>query len=75
MSSFKVDTAADVVDPDDSKLSLREAVARANATAAADTIVFAGALDGKTLDASPRRAKRNQGSDDRRRRRDHDRRQ
>ena len=33
----------------DGKLSLREAVAQANATAGADTIVFASALEGKTL--------------------------
>ena len=33
----------------DGKLSLREAVTQANATTAADTIVFASGLEGKTL--------------------------
>ena len=44
-----VTTAADLVDPDDGKLSLREAVARANTSPAADAIEFAAALKGKTL--------------------------
>ena len=48
MTTFTVTTAADRV-ADDGRLSLREAVARANATAAADTIVFAAALEGRTL--------------------------
>jgi hypothetical protein len=41
MATFTVTTGADVVDANDGVLSLREAVAAANATAAADTIVFA----------------------------------
>jgi hypothetical protein len=49
MATFTVTRAADVVDPNDGQLSLREAVAQANATTAADTIVFAGALEGATL--------------------------
>lgn len=49
MATYTVTTAADVVDPGDGVLSLREAVRQANATAAADTIVFAGALEGRTL--------------------------
>ena len=42
-------TAADVADDDDGKLSLREAVAQANNTTAADRIVFATGLEGKML--------------------------
>jgi NADH dehydrogenase FAD-containing subunit len=49
MATFTVTTAADVVNATDGKLSLREAVAQANATIAADTIVFAAGLEGKTL--------------------------
>ena len=49
MATFTVTTADDVVSGTDGKLSLREAVAQANATAAADTIVFAGVLEGGTL--------------------------
>ena len=41
MTTFAVATLADVVNAGDSKLSLREAVAQANASAAADRIVFA----------------------------------
>ena len=48
MATFTVNTAADVIAAD-GELSLREAVRQANATAAADTIVFAGALEGRTL--------------------------
>ena len=48
MTTFTVTTAADVV-ANDGKLSLREAVAQANATVAADTVVFASGLEGKTL--------------------------
>ena len=44
-----VTTAADIVDPGDGKLSLREAVAKANATASLDAIEFAPSLEGKTL--------------------------
>lgn len=49
MATFTVTTTADVVDAGDGALSLREAVARANATGAADTIGFAAAVDGRTL--------------------------
>lgn len=49
MATFTVNTAADAVDAGDGLLSLREAVAAANATAAADTIRFADALDGRRL--------------------------
>ena len=49
MATFTVTTAADRVDAGDGVLSLREAAQRANATAAADTIVFANALEGRTL--------------------------
>jgi hypothetical protein len=49
VATFTVTTAADVVNAGDRVLSLREAVAQANATTAADTIVFAGALEGSTL--------------------------
>jgi Ca2+-binding RTX toxin-like protein len=49
MATFTVTTAADRVDAGDGALSLREAVARANASAGADTILFAGALEGRTL--------------------------
>ena len=48
MTTFTVNTTADVI-ADDGKLSLREAVAQTNANADADRIVFAGALEGKTL--------------------------
>ena len=49
MATFTVNSAADVVDGNFNQLSLREAVNRANATTAADTIVFANALEGQTL--------------------------
>ena len=49
MTTFTVTTLADVVNAGDGKLSLREAVAQANASAAADRIVFASGLEGKTL--------------------------
>ena len=49
MATFTVTTASDIVDAGDGVLSLREAVAQANATAAADTIVFAPAIEGQTL--------------------------
>ena len=47
--TFTVTTAADVVDPGDGQLSLREAVAAANATPALDAIRFAPSLEGQTL--------------------------
>ena len=49
MATFTVTTGADVVNAGDGRLSLREAVAQANATTTADTIVFAGGLEGATL--------------------------
>jgi Ca2+-binding RTX toxin-like protein len=49
MATFTVTTAADAVDAGDRVLSLREAVQQANSTAAADTILFANALEGRTL--------------------------
>ncbi len=49
MATLTVTTAADRLDAGDGQLSLREAVARANATNAADAIRFAGALEGQTL--------------------------
>ena len=49
MTTFTVTTTADLVDPNDGELSLREAVAKANATAAADTINFDAVLEGTTL--------------------------
>ena len=41
MATFTVNTTADVVDGKLGQLSLREAVNQANATTAADTIIFA----------------------------------
>ena len=49
MATFTVTTTEDVVNAGDGVLSLREAVSQANATAAADTIVFASAIEGQTL--------------------------
>ncbi len=49
MTTFTVTTAADVVSAGDGRLSLREAVIQANATSAADTIVFAAGLETQTL--------------------------
>ena len=49
MAYFVVTTPVDVVDPGDGRLSLREAIARANATPAADTVRFVAALAGDTL--------------------------
>jgi hypothetical protein len=49
MATFTVTTTADVVNATDGKLSLREAVAQANAAATADMIVFGSAIEGKTL--------------------------
>ena len=49
MTTFTVTTTADLVDPNDGELSLREAVTKANATAAADTINFDAVLEGTTL--------------------------
>src|SRR5690242_18309378 len=49
MAYLTVTTQADVVDPSDGQLSLREAVAQANATAGADYIKFVVTLEGQTL--------------------------
>ncbi len=49
MATFTVTTTPDVVNASDGILSLREAVAQANATAVADTIVFAPSIEGQTL--------------------------
>ena len=49
MATITVTTAADVVNANDGVLSLREAVAQANATTALDQIKFAASLEGATL--------------------------
>ena len=49
MARLVVDTARDIVDAGDGLLSLREAVSRANGTEAADSILFARGLEGRTL--------------------------
>ena len=49
MAYLTVTTQADIVDPGDGKLSLREAVALANASAGADTIRFTAAVAGHVL--------------------------
>jgi len=49
LTYLTVTTQADVVDAGDGQLSLREAVAQANATASANTIVFAANIEGLTL--------------------------
>lgn len=49
MATFTVTTTSDVVNAGDGVLSLREAVAQANTTTAADSIVFAPAIEGQTL--------------------------
>ena len=49
MATFTVTTLDDSIHAGDGKLSLREALAAANARADADTITFAAALEGKTL--------------------------
>ena len=49
MATFAVTTINDISDAGDGLLSLREAIAQANATAAADTIVFANGIEGQTL--------------------------
>jgi hypothetical protein len=49
MATFTVTTAADVVNAGDGRLSLREAVAQANATTAADTIDFGTTVEDRML--------------------------
>ena len=49
MATYTVDTTADTVDAKDGVLSLREALARADATEDADTIQFAEAVQGGTI--------------------------
>jgi CSLREA domain-containing protein len=51
MANFVVDTLADAIDGNTSAgdLSLREAIALANANPGADTITFAGAIGGQTI--------------------------
>ena len=49
MATFTVTTTADVVNSSDGVLSLREAISQANATAAADTIVFSSNIAGATI--------------------------
>lgn len=49
MAYLTVTTQADVVDPSDGKLSLREAVAQANASGGIDTILFSAAVVGQKL--------------------------
>ena len=49
MAIYTVDTNADIVDAGDGVLSLREALALADATEAADTILFADAVQGRTI--------------------------
>lgn len=49
MATLTVTTNTDTVNNGNGLLSLREAVAQANATAAADTIVFAASVERQTL--------------------------
>ncbi|MFO1035670.1 MAG: calcium-binding protein [Geminicoccaceae bacterium] len=49
MATFTVTTLTDSLNATDGKLSLREALAQANAHANADTITFASSLEGKTI--------------------------
>src|SRR5262245_53653063 len=49
MADFLVTTLADTVDPNDTVLSLREALALANGSAGSDTITFEQTLAGGTL--------------------------
>ena len=55
-ATFKVTTFADVVDPADRKLSLREAITRANDLSGPDTIVLQAGVYKIALD--PRRVNR-----------------
>ena len=49
MTIFTVDTTADIVDAGDGVLSLREALAQANASVGAETILFADAVQGRSI--------------------------
>src|SRR3954468_10833850 len=49
MATLTVTTASDVVDSNDTVLSLREAVTQSNGTAELDTIQFASTIEGQTL--------------------------
>ena len=49
MAVYIVDTTADIVDAGDGRLSLREALARADATEEADTIRFSDQVQGGTI--------------------------
>ena len=49
MANYTVDTTSDTVDAGDGVLSLREALALADATEDADTILFADAVQGRTI--------------------------
>ncbi len=48
-ASYEVTTLADIIDPEDGLLSLREAIGAANARAGHDTITFADAIRGGTI--------------------------
>ena len=49
-ASYEVTTLADIIDPDDGLLSLREAIGAANARAGHDTVTFADAIRGGTIE-------------------------
>ena len=49
MATYSVDTNTDIVDAGDGVLGLREALALADATADADSILFANTLQGQTI--------------------------
>ena len=49
MAIYTIDTNADIVAAGDGVLSLREALALADGTEAADTIEFAAAVQGQTI--------------------------
>lgn len=50
MATFTVTTVNDVVSAGDGRLSLRVAVAQANATGGAGTIRFAAGIEGRTIE-------------------------
>ena len=55
MATYSVDTNTDIVDAGDGVLGLREALALADATADADSILFANTLFGRQSFATLRR--------------------